>query len=291
MRRLSSHHARFEAITLDPRSSFHVLHTHGERWNLALHYHPEVELTLIIKGHGMRFVGDSIQPFEEGDLCLLGGSLLHSWYSSESSTQAEAIVIQFPPSMLHKLGDQWAELSRLPQLLPRCQCGLKIDGPQRETVGQLMWEIVSAPAGSARRFALLLEAFEELLQCDAARPISTAPPMPSSADGSFSHFQKIMQYLHERMPEAPEQAEMAAMAQMTPAGFSRFFKRMVGKSYVDYINAWRIGLACRQLMHTDAPITTIALNCGFENLSNFNRRFRQYKGTTPREYRRLARVG
>jgi transcriptional regulator GlxA family with amidase domain len=73
---------------------------------------------------------------------------------------------------------------------------------------------------------------------------------------------------------------------MSPQGFSRFFRRYMGRSFVSYVCELRVGRACRLLLETDQTVSQVCWACGFTNLSNFNRRFRMLKGLAPREYRR-----
>jgi AraC-like DNA-binding protein len=276
---------------MEPEASLHVLHAKGNGYQLYMHYHPEIELTLILKGRGMRFVGDSVQPFGDGDLCLVGPNLLHSWYTGETPQETEAVVIQFRPETFAQVSRSWPEVRKLQRLAGLCTRGLAIPGGPGPIAG-LILQTAHAPANSVRRLSWFLQAAEAICEVAEGQPLSISPPAaslaPPHADPSLARFQHVIDALHAQMPAAPDQAEMAKLAKMTPAGFSRFFKRFVGRSYVDYVNAWRVGLACRQLMQTALSITQIAFDCGFENLSNFNRQFRKYKGMTPREYRARA---
>lgn len=278
----------FQPVPIGPTRSVRLIRHSGHNFPIYLHYHPEMELTLFRKGRGMRFVGDSIQPFGPGDLCLLGANLVHTWHTDEKPPSTEIIFAQVRPELLAGAAELSPEFRRLRDLPGLCSRGVQITGPQAQTVTRLLVEAAEAPDGSDRRFTAVLLALNAA--CDSAghQTLATTPPAPPQTDSSLSRLRRVIESLHAHMPNPPGQAAMARLAGLTPAGFSCFFKRAVGRSYVDYVNSWRIGLACRQLMQTDLPITTIAFDCGFENLSNFRRRFRQYKQTTPREYRAAA---
>jgi AraC-like DNA-binding protein len=100
---------------------------------------------------------------------------------------------------------------------------------------------------------------------------------------------RILTYIHENAPHSISQRAAADLAGLSPAGFSRFFSRHFGKPFVTYVAEVRIGQACRLLLEDELGIADVALRAGFNNLANFNRRFRLLKGMTPSEYRRMAR--
>jgi AraC-like DNA-binding protein len=75
---------------------------------------------------------------------------------------------------------------------------------------------------------------------------------------------------------------------LSPSAFSRLFRRTTGMTFTQFLNRVRLGQAARLLQETDHVISEIAINSGFENLSNFNRRFRERYGRSPREYRKLT---
>ncbi|MGH8019505.1 MAG: cupin domain-containing protein, partial [Opitutaceae bacterium] len=96
--------ARFEKIPSDPQRSFRATDLRLPRFDAPWHFHPEIELTLILASRGRRFVGDRIERFAEGDLVLLGPNLPHFWHNDQKQrsevTTAHAIVVQFSPDFL-----------------------------------------------------------------------------------------------------------------------------------------------------------------------------------------------
>ena len=76
---------------------------------------------------------------------------------------------------------------------------------------------------------------------------------------------------------------------MSPSAFSRFFKRAAGIGFSDFVRRLRIGRAKRLLATTDRAVARIREECGYDNASNFNRRFLDETGTTPSTYRKAHR--
>lgn len=96
---------------------------------------------------------------------------------------------------------------------------------------------------------------------------------------------KILKYIEEHFRERIRLADLAGLVGMNPQYLCRFFRRMTGKTLVDYINAYRIEHAAAELLEKDVKIIEICFENGFENFSYFIRKFKQYKGMTPKEYK------
>ena len=263
------------------------------------HYHPEVEVTLVGRGRGTRFVGDSIERFGEGDLCLLGSGTPHTWRSDRVVRGEEegvmSLVLQFLPEWWAGQLGTVAECRSIGRLLADAGPGLAFGRQTAAACEGPMRRLFDAPAGSARRVAGLIEVLSTL--AEAAGP-GDRRPLATDVTGlragreidplDHAAVSRVLGELHRRDGDPPTQAEAAALVNLSPPAFSRLFKRHVGKTYERYANDWRLASACRLLLETPDDITGIAYAAGFNNLSNFNRRFKAAKGMTPREYRRSA---
>ena len=258
------------------------------------HYHPELELTLIVKGRGLRFVVDSIQDYREGDLCLLGSNTPHTWQSVPAKGESvHSIVILFKKEFLGADFFDRPEARPLAELLERARTGLALTGKTRQAIAAQMRKMCDTPRGSFQHVLDLLAMLSTIAAASPrdCQPLGTCTLNPQANKEAHRRLSSVLNYIDSHPDEIPAQSEVARQVRLSPAAFSRFFKRCVGKTYVSYLNELRIGRACRALIETDQNITEIAYSAGFNNLSNFNRRFRAMKKLTPRAYRQLARVG
>lgn len=270
--------ARAERISTSPAASFIVKRRRDPRFDFAWHYHPEVELTWIVRSRGRRFVGDSIQDYRDGDLVLLGPNLPHTWHS-EPGRRHEAVVAQFAPDFLGEL----PELRGVRALFERAARGLSFGGRTLKAVARILdglEEVDGLP-----RLRALLEILERLAAARDVRPLSSRP-YAEPRKGDMERIDRVCGYLAERYAGDVGLAEAAAVAHLSVPAFCRFFKSRTGKTLVGYLNELRIGRACRLLMETERSVSDIGYDSGFHNLSNFNRRFRALKGVSPREFRR-----
>ena len=94
-----------------------------------------------------------------------------------------------------------------------------------------------------------------------------------------------LEWIHAHLARELRVADAARLVHISPASFSRYFSREVGKSFTDYVNDIRCSEACVQLRATDKPVSLIASECGFETLSHFNRQFKLRYGAAPRDFR------
>lgn len=277
---------RLETISLGEGASFKLIETRPSCFKFNWHYHPELELTLIVKGRGVRFVGDSVQDYREGDLCFLGANIPHTWYSAPISREPlHAIVIQFLP---HFLGEQFLgvpEAANLKKLFAFARRGLRFGGRTRSSIAGGMHALARDPDGSLRRVCGLLSILNALAESRDGQPLAMSGFDPVLNPQANRRINSVFDLIRLDLRDIPSQRDVARQVRLSPPAFSRFFKRCVGKTYIEYVNELRVGTACRALRETDQSITEIAFQAGFNNLSNFNRRFRDLKKVSPRDYR------
>jgi AraC-like DNA-binding protein len=108
------------------------------------------------------------------------------------------------------------------------------------------------------------------------------------SDQTDRRIDRVVRWIHENLSDDLTIEAASAKVHVSPAAFSRFFKRSLGKTFTEYVNDLRCTEAAIQLRKTDKPIANIAQDCGFTTLSHFNRQFLLRHGQTPRHYRKAA---
>lgn len=289
-----------EAIQPGPGASFILRSFETPYFAFHWHLHREYELTLIPRGQGRRLVGDSIEHFTSGDLVLLGSYLPHTWHSQpatgrtpgkslsrssdKSSKRCSAIVIQFAPDCWGRDFFQTPELASVSRLLARSATGLQFQGQVRKRVATAMMRMIDLAPPS--RMIALLEILTELARSRQARKLATSAQNIPLRVHDQKRIDRVLRHLNQHYTRPIQQPALARMIHLSPSAFSRFFKRMTGKAFVDFLQDLRLSHATRMLIETDEPISDICHASGFGNLSNFNRRFHLKHRCTPREYRR-----
>lgn len=279
-----------EVISSDPICPLTLLDVRAENFTYPLHFHPELELTLVVQGRGQRYIGDSIQNFGPGDLVLVGAHTPHCWLSDKISGQSvRALVVQFPENTF---GEDFLDspLGRpLQALFERSAQGLSFSGAVRERVVAKMKALFGPTARPLDRAGMLLQILAEMTTAEDQVVLGLGSHSALRRSSSSAVLDKVIAHIDEHLDREMTQREVARLAGLSTAGFSRFFSRHFGKTFVTYIAELRIKRACQLLLDNEHSIAEVAHRSGFHNLANFNRRFFRFKGMTPSEYRRLAR--
>ncbi len=276
--------AVFEQLNTEESSSFILRQFDVPRFDAPFHFHPEYELTLILKGEGQRYVGQQVQEFFAGDLVFLGSNLPHCWINQPIENEnASAIVIQFGELFLGKGIIDMPEMQQVKVFLEKSKSGFEIVGKTKEILSE---KIVAMQNKTAlQKIVGLLEIFDIL---------SNSTETMTIADFFFEHqynksetarFQKIFSYLIENFKEEISLEQIANIADLSPTSFCRYFKNITKKTFVEVLIEFRLQYACQLLNKTDLPIQQIAFESGFGDVPYFNKLFKKHKNLTPKEWR------
>lgn len=254
---------------------------HTVRW----HFHPELEIHLITATGGRVFVGDYVGEFRPGNLVMTGPNLPHNWLSdvAPGATIAErCIVLQFSQCF----SQACAKTFRLPALVDlvlQSERGLEFSEQASLAVAPLMRAMLGAEPLS--RPALFFNIIEHLLRDDRRRPLASIGYRSEPIVYMTQPLNHVLDHIRGNLAHELYQSELAELSGYTPSGFSRAFFRKTGMTFKDYVNRLRINQACTMLANSDRPITDVCFEVGFNNVSNFNRRFLKLMQMTPRHYR------
>lgn len=254
-------------------------------FDAPLHYHPEYELTLIVKGNGKRFVGDSIENFEAGDLVLLGSNLPHFWRSDKNFYEneepiSEAIVIQFSTDFVKNILEKLPECISIVTMLNLSKVGIKFS----ETFKSFFAKIIEEKG--TKRLIALIDLLENLSQTTDYQLLASEHFNIKPDDAENERMRKILEFTLDNFQNEISIHTIAEIAHLTVPSFCRYFKSRTRKTYVDYLNEIRLSHARKLLINSELGISQVGLECGFRNLSHFHRIFKNQVGVTPLAYRR-----
>jgi len=254
------------------------------RW----HFHDEYELHLITATSGKAFVGDWIGPFQPGHLVLCGPRLPHNWVSldlPEGGVATRDLVIQFRHEPIAHAAQMIPELAEVLPLLERARHGIEFFGLSERAHAQ--WLNVKGSHGM-QRFAAFCDFLAMLASCTDYRLLSNVRMQGEDDATELEQINAIVDRITGDVAKPLLASGVAAELGMSESRFSRFFRRATGNTFTDFVNRVRVNRACQLLMETDRLVTHICYEVGFQNVANFNRRFRDIKGMTPSEFRQQA---
>jgi len=256
-------------------------------FSYPVHVHPEYELNFIENGKGARrIVGDSIEEITDLELCLIGNETLeHAWmnYHCESN-EIHEITIQFHKdlflgSLLNK-----KQFNSIAVMLENAKKGISFSREAIVLVKDRLDFLNKNHSGFYSVMDLLTILYE--LSLDRNSRILCSSTFNKQDDSSESRrIQKVINFLNNNYQKEIRLIDVANHVNMSEVSFSRFMKRRTGKNYIEYLNDLRLGIASRYLVDSSKTISEISYDCGFNNLSNFNRIFKKRKGYTPKEFR------
>ncbi len=265
-----------------------VLDSANNGFDYPIHVHPEYELNLILGTNGIRIVGDSAERFYESDLVLLGPYLPHKWEDDQESRdkqlQYRVITIQFDINLFATTGFSKACFNNIKEMLNQSRRGVRFSEATLKEIYPLMEKLTEQDDfQNAMRFLQLLNVLAN------AKEYSFLTTNTNTSNNFSSEKKRIQKAYNLIMLNYKKSnftvSDIAAKLNMSCSAFSHFFKKNSFRSFSNFITDLRLGNACKLLLSTDKTSSQIAIESGFNNVSNFNRLFKKYKKYTPIEYR------
>ena len=277
-------------VSLNPESSFNILQKKGLDFYNQWHFHPEVELIYIHKGRGTRFIGTDVHRFEPDELFLFGSNLAHMWrcdpeyFLENSKLKAEVTIIYFHHDFL---GDKFfniPELKSIDSLLEKAKLGIKITGDTKVSIKELMSKL--SEVKGLERITMLLTILEKMAASKEKQYINPVYHEVKIDRSEANRLNKIFQYVSDNFQRKITLTEIASVANLSAKAFCRYFKSKTRKTFYDFLLEVRVAHACNLLLEKEMTIYEVCYDCGFNNLSNFNRYFKKIMHKTPTNYKR-----
>jgi AraC-like DNA-binding protein len=255
-------------------------------FDYPLHRHEEYELNFVCNCTGARrVVGDSMEELGEYDLVLVGGALPHCWEQHKcDSKNIHEVTIQFSPELLSHELLMKNQLGSIREMFERAKTGLAFELPVIMSVYNKLEELTQSQPGFLRLLKLL-EILYILSMSESCHSLSSSSFADVKSPTDSRRVRKVEEEIANNYNKQIYLKDLADMVGMTPTAFSRFFKIRTGRTLSDYIIDIRMGHAARLLVDTTMTMSEICYECGFNNISNFNRIFKKRKGCCPKEFR------
>ncbi|MFZ4581708.1 MAG: AraC family transcriptional regulator [Paludibacter sp.] len=260
------------------------------RFVVPCHFHPSIEIMYITSGSGIRFVGDNIENYEPGDVCMIGPNLIHEWRSNEytdSENVASCYCLFFKKEIFSGSMIQLPEMEAVKKILELSELGLKFHGTTREQLSLLIKQGENLHGLS--KLTNLLEILNIMSNTNEYNIISSAVFLNSNNKNDNLRFNKVHQFIIQNFNRPITLHEIANIANMSIPAFCRYFKKRSSKTFTQYLNDIRIGQAKKLIIEGKFKISSISNIVGFNNMSNFIDQFKKNCKMLPSEYQKMYR--
>jgi AraC-like DNA-binding protein len=277
-------------VPLPESRSFDLRHERVPYFATPWHFHPELELNHVVAGTGTRFIGQSVERFEGGEIILLGRNLPHYWksdaafYGPDPPGPSEAVVVRFAEDFVGKLFLELPETRRMQALFGRAALGLRLLEPLRGRVADGLLALTELTGFS--QLAALLVLLNDIAESDDVAVVSPRYVPSEVLEKQSERLNRVMAYLMEHFTEPVSLPVVADLANMNQAAFCRYFRSQTGQTLTQFVTDLRIRYACELLTKRDDPIALVSEAVGFGNVSHFVQLFRKARHQTPAAFRK-----
>lgn len=277
-------------VSTGPRHSFSVRRDLVPYINNRWHYHPEIELIHFKKGEGTQFIGDSIKRFKSGDIVMVGAHLPHYWrfddlfFEEDTRVQADIRVAHFCENFW---GEQFLHLPEninIKTVLEKAKRGIQITGKTRQQVAELLERLLHTDG--SERIIILMEALMTIADCKQLTTLSSIGFKHDLVDAENERVNAIYDYSLKNYKRKIQLEEIAAVANISPNSFCRYFKSRTRKTYSQFLIEIRVGQACKLLIENNLSIKQLCYESGFNNFTSFHKYFKMITGKSPLTYQK-----
>lgn len=282
----------FEKVQKPANSSFCTVAYRNVYFAAPLHIHPEYELILIEKGTGLTFVGDTVRKMLPGDFMLIGRNLPHLWLSADeyyekgTNLMSGSVYSQFNTDIFPTEYAKLPEFDSIRILLNKSQRGLLFVGKEQQIV-QDKFRMLPTYDTFTKLIELYKILYELSTKCECVFLTSTLYRGSQAVDENDVILKRANEYMNKNYQENVTLEDIAKYVGMNPSALCRYYKKNTGKTLFEYLAELRISYAVKLLMNRSISINRVAYDCGYNNLSHFNRQFKEITSKTPSEYCKL----
>lgn len=251
-----------------------------------LHQHKEIQLSFIKEGEGTLVVGDMISHYQKGDVLAIGPNLPHVFKSDKNvKKQSEMLTLFFTKNSFGEFFFSLDELKELKEFFLHIENGFKVISHKKQLENCFLQ---LKEASKLNRFVMLLTILKLMAKAK-KQELSSFVYEKKYSKNEGKRMQEIMDYTMNHSSDFISLELIASVASMTKNAFCKYFKKRTNKTYFQFLNELRVENASKLLISKkDVSIAEIAYECGFTNLSNFNRQFKAVKKKTPSVFRKSS---
>ncbi|GAA4277337.1 AraC family transcriptional regulator [Aquimarina mytili] len=247
------------------------------------HYHPEIEIVYVNGGTGKRQIGSHMSYYRNGALMLIGSNLPHCGFTDSFTGNSRETVIQMLPEFLGATFFEIPEMNTLGKLLIQAKKGIVYHGDTKRRIGAQIETLKNLDP--FEKLIGILQVMKEMAKTKDYTILNAEGFIIETEIQDNNRINLIFNFVQEEFIRPIPLEEIADKVSMSVPGFCRYFKKITGKTFVQFVNEYRLVHASKLLHEKQISITDICFESGFSNFSHFNKLFKKFTGRTPSEYR------
>lgn len=275
----------FEKISPEFNSSL-LVKKHNEQIENKLpfwHFHPELELVYINKAKGKRHIGSHLSYFNNSQLMLIGANLPHSGFTDRFTATGIETIVQFKENFLGKDFFEIPEMLSIKNLFERAKKGILFGIETKQLLGEKIIQLNDS--SNIERILLFIEILKDLANTDDYTLLNADGYVFEIRPQDNLKIEVVFGHVRRHYDRPIPLQEIADKVNMTVPAFCRYYKKVTGKTFTQFVNEFRIVHATKLLAESHSSITDICFECGFNNFSHFNKLFKKFAGKSPLKYR------
>jgi len=247
------------------------------------HYHPEIEIVYVNGGTGKRQIGSHMSYYRKGALMIIGSNLPHCGFTDHMTGNKSETIVQMLPNFLGTSFFQIPEMKGIDRLLEQAKKGIIFHGDTKRRIGAQIESLKNV--GAFEKLIGILNVLKEMEKTDDYTILNAEGFIVETALEDNNRINLIFNFVQQEFKRAIPLEEIAEKASMSIPGFCRYFKKITGKTFTQFVNEYRLVHAAKLLHEKQTSITDICYESGFSNFSHFSKLFKQFIHRTPSEYR------
>ena len=260
----------------------------GKANNSFWHYHPEIELVYVNGGSGKRQIGSHISYYRNGDLILIGSNLPHCAFTDSLTDHECETVIQMKPDFLGASFFDIAEMKGVKNLFERARKGIVYHGDTKRSIGADIENLKNL--NNFDRLISLIQFLKRLEEAQNYTLLNAEGFILETELQDNDRINVVFNFVKKEFQRQISLEEISEKVNMTVPAFCRYFKKITGKTFTQFVNEYRLAHAAKLLHEKQISITDVCYESGFNNFSHFNKQFKNFTGKSPSVYRNELRV-
>ncbi|MEZ4811779.1 MAG: AraC family transcriptional regulator [Allomuricauda sp.] len=274
----------FESINLEANASLTINTYRNEDYceSAGWHIHPEYEMVYVKNGSGLLHIGHKKRTYSNGVLVFLGGNIPHADFGNKDYKDNLEVVIQFKKEFFEKKLAVFPELSNIKDLIKESRHILVFDSRTHQLFGKDF--NCFCGLDNQGKLVKFLSILDELSKKGTYESLFDSISLDNFRKDEIQRLEETFNYVNNNYNKNISVSEIASQLGLTPNSFSRFFRKLTSRRFIDFVNEFRTVKAAELFSSANLTITDVMYRSGFNDASYFSRQFKKYQGTTPYNY-------